>query len=294
MSEKIYEKIRREYGTSDRERDKNEKTPDDIERFDDIRYGDDAFFNVLDVYRPRNCHGKKLPVIVSVHGGAFVYGSKEVYQYYCMKLAQRGYAVVNFSYRLAPEFKFPAALYDMKEVYEWILYNKDEYEFDIENTFAVGDSAGANLLGIYAGIASSEVASKEFEIVHPSEVKIKGIALNCGKFVLEKFDELNEDKLYECIFEDGGTRAEFDKANVVRYVTSNYPNTFVMTCFGDFLKEQPKYLVPKLEEEKVNFEYRIYGDDDNPLWHVFHCHPTLKEAVICNDDECDFFRKCMD
>ena len=116
MSEKIYEKIRREYGASDRERDKNEKTPDDIERFDDIRYGDHATFNVLDVYRPKNRKGEKLPVIVNVHGGAFVYGSKEVYQYYCMRLAQRGFAVVNFSYRLAPEYRFPAALIDMKEV----------------------------------------------------------------------------------------------------------------------------------------------------------------------------------
>lgn len=294
MSEKVYEKIRREFGASDMERDKNEKTPDDIERFDDIRYGDDAFFNVLDVYRPRNCHGKKLPVIVSVHGGVFVYGSKEVYQYYCMKLAQRGFAVVNFSYRLAPEFKYPAPLFDLNEVYEWMYYNKDEYGFDLDNTYAVGDSAGGHILGLYAGIATNKEASEKFGIIHRDDVKIKGIALNCGIFVLTKDDEVSGYKIYEYVFENGGTQEELDCFDITRYVTPDYPNTFIMTSFGDFLKDQPKYLISKLEDNNVDFEARMYGDANNPLWHVFHCHPTLKDAIVCNDDECDFFRKCME
>ena len=38
------------------------------------------------------------PVIVSFHGGGWVYGDKNVYQFYCMELAKRGFAVVNYSY----------------------------------------------------------------------------------------------------------------------------------------------------------------------------------------------------
>lgn len=53
-----------------------------------------------------------IPVIVSVHGGGWGYGDKERYQYYCMSLAQQGFAVVNFSYRLASKYKFPAPLED--------------------------------------------------------------------------------------------------------------------------------------------------------------------------------------
>ena len=55
----------------------------------------------LDVYRPKLNIKGKLPVIMSVHGGGWVYGDKDVYQWYCMNLAQRGFAVVNYSYRLA-------------------------------------------------------------------------------------------------------------------------------------------------------------------------------------------------
>ncbi|MFR5151238.1 MAG: carboxylesterase family protein [Ruminococcus sp.] len=64
----------------------------------------------LDVYRPKQAQGEDLPVIISVHGGAWMYGDKERYQYYCMSLAQRGFAVVNFTYRLAHESKISSTV----------------------------------------------------------------------------------------------------------------------------------------------------------------------------------------
>ncbi len=61
-----------------------------------------------------------LPVIISIHGGGWFYGSKELYSHYCMRLAARGFAVVNFSYRLAPEDKYPAAVQDICTVLHWV------------------------------------------------------------------------------------------------------------------------------------------------------------------------------
>ena len=107
---KISDKTRREFKAGDDIRDAGLTTPNDVVRFDDIRYGDDDPLQALDVYRPRAAEGKVLPVIISVHGGGWVYGDKERYQYYCMGLAQRGFAVINYSYRLAPEHPFPAAV----------------------------------------------------------------------------------------------------------------------------------------------------------------------------------------
>jgi len=46
-----------------------------------------------------------------------------------------------------------------------------------------------------------------------------------------------------------------------------------------------------LEDAGVQYEYHCYGTDEKPLWHVFHCDPKLEEAVICNDEECAFFKK---
>ena len=134
---------------------------------------------VLDVYRPKDTEGN-LPVIVSVHGGGWVYGDKELYQYYCMSIAQRGFAVVNFTYRLAPEYQFPAPMEDTNSVFAWILDNKDKYGMDVANLFAVGDSAGGQILSLYADICTNAEYAKEYDFQVPEGLKIKAVALNCG------------------------------------------------------------------------------------------------------------------
>ena len=121
MSE-LSDKIRSEFKKSDDERDALMNTPEDVDRWDNIVYGhDDREMQKLDVYRPKQAQGEDLPVIISVHGGGWMYGDKERYQYYCMSLAQRGFAVINFTYRLAPENKFPAMLEDLNLVCKWVM-----------------------------------------------------------------------------------------------------------------------------------------------------------------------------
>ena len=63
-------------GRSDRKRDRGLVTPKNITRINDIRYGSHPKWNALDVYYPAGTQGV-LPVIVSFHGGGYVYGTKE-------------------------------------------------------------------------------------------------------------------------------------------------------------------------------------------------------------------------
>ena len=137
--------LRKAFKRSDDKRDAGLTTPPDIERRDNICYGTDAKWQSLDVYRPKGTTAK-LPVIVSIHGGGWTYGDKERYQYYCMNLAQRGFAVVNFTYRVAPEYKFPAGIEDTHLVFSWVMKNNEW--FDLNRVFAVGDSAGGHMLTI--------------------------------------------------------------------------------------------------------------------------------------------------
>ena len=146
MSE-LSKRMRAEWSVNDAKRDAGLTTPETVERFDGLAYGPDPVWNRLDVYRPKCERGNRLPVIVSIHGGGWVYGDKELYQFYCMSLAGRGFAVVNFTYRLAPEFKFPAQLEDTNRVMEWVYANCETYGFDLDNIFMVGDSAGAHSAG---------------------------------------------------------------------------------------------------------------------------------------------------
>lgn len=293
MSE-LSDKVRKQFKEADDERDALMTTPEDVERWDNIVYGKlDRKAQVLDVYRPRQAEDEDLPVIISVHGGGWVYGDKERYQYYCMSLAQRGFAVVNFTYRLAPEYKFPAPLEDLNLVCKWVMKRAGRYHFDTERIFAVGDSAGANILGLYAGICTNPDYAKEYDFQIPEGFALTAVGLNCGVYTIDKNDptqamtlELMKDFLPE-----QGTEEELKKLNVLNWITDVYPPVFCMTAVNDFLKPQALALVEKLTENQVPFVYRVFGDKVNQLGHVFHCDIKTVDAAQCNDAECDFFRE---
>jgi acetyl esterase/lipase len=300
-------RIRKEFAAGDMVRDAGLKTPDDVIRYDNISYGNDASLNLLDVYRPRNAGKDKLPVIMIVHGGAWVYGDKNVYQFYAMSLAQRGFAVVNFSYRLAPEVKFPAPIEDICSVCRWMNREHEKYGLDLNNVFAAGDSAGGHLLALFTSLLTnkdyrellqSTYSCSCFRIADEetgNEIRLRAIALNCGKYDLTQTDnELEMKELFMDFMPEGGTDKEITIVSPLRFVTGNYPPVFLMTCVGDYLKDQAPLMARVLVMKNVPFEFRFYSSADEELQHVFHCNMRLSNAAKCNDDECSFFMEYID
>lgn len=292
----VSDSLRKSFTEGDNIRDAGLVTPEDILRFDDILYGEDPVWQKLDVYRPRNMEGKKLPVIVSVHGGGWVYGDKERYQYYCMSLAQRGFAVVNFTYHLAPEYKFPMPMKDTNLVFSWVLAHVEEYGFNPQFVFGVGDSAGAQILGLYAALCTNSTYAGEFTFQPPTGFAPKAIGLNCGAYHVEM--KHGTDDLITLLMEDylpnQGDFKELRLLTLSEHITEDFPPTFIMTAVGDFLIDEPKYLLPTLINNKVPFVFRFYGDKDHMLGHVFHCNVKSIDAAKCNDEECDFFRRFLE
>ncbi len=291
MSE-LSEKIRKDFREGDLKRDAQLQTPENIERIDNIQYGQNVVWNTLDVYSKKNQKGKK-PVIVIVHGGAWVYGDKNVYQYYGMSLAQRGFKVVNFTYRLAPEAKFPAPLEDTNQVIKWMYEKQEEYMFDMENVFMVGDSAGAHLLGLYTAICTNPKYATNYNFKVPKQFVPRAIALNCGVYDIFGDSNVseNDQELMNDFLPEGGSKKERELINVTNHINHRFPPVYVMTAQGDFLKEEAPKLEIKLKENNVHYKYKIYGNEENPLYHVFHV--TIQEPLgqLCNDEECDFFRR---
>ena len=284
------------FGKSDRQKNQGLTTPETIERFDNYRYGPDSKWNTLDVYRPRNSSVQKLPVIIDVHGGGWVYGDKEVYQYYCMDLATRGFAVVNFTYRLAPSFRFPAALEDLNQVVQFVLEQQEKFGFDVNHIFLVGDSAGAHMASIYSAICTNADYAAKFPFKVPERFKPNALVLNCG--VYDASAELKKKglNLTKLLFRDllgtkRITEQQIEWITPVYHITKDYPEVFVMTAEGDFLKEQPNYLLPVLDEKGIPYQFRKYGTAENPLGQVFECDLRLREAAVCTDEEAAFLKE---
>ena len=280
---------------NDTKRDKNLIPPENVTACKNIPYGNGGKYNLLDVYYPEDTE-KPLPVIVSIHGGGYVYGTKEVYFHYCMYLASLGFTVVNFNYHLAPGKKFPYQLGEINQVMCWIGENAENFYMDINNVFVVGDSAGAQLNSQYAAIYSNPEYAKLFDFTVPSNIKIRALALNCGLYSIETkasaggvldVSALQQDYLGKICDDKLKARLE-----ILSNITSEFPPSFIMTSEYDFLKDNAEPMAKLLSEKGVENVCKKYGNEGQTyMAHVFHVNMNLEEARICNQEEADFFRK---
>lgn len=120
----------------------------------DIQYADLSPAQKLDIYWPEEGNGP-FPVIVSIHGGAFMGGDKRDIQLMPMLEAlNRGYCVVGVNYRMSGEAKFPALIHDVKAAIRWIRANARTYLFDPDRIATWGGSAGG-YLSLMAGVSTN-------------------------------------------------------------------------------------------------------------------------------------------
>ena len=267
------------------------KAPDTIERRINIPYGKHGKRNLLDVYYPKGTV-KPLPAIVNMHGGGYVYGSKNHYQFYCMDLAQRGFTVINFNYRLVPKIAFPMPVIEANEVMKWVSANAAEYYIDTHNIFFVGDSAGAQIASQYAAIVTNPAYAALFDLTVP-DFTLKALGLNCGMY--EKFHEIETPLpgiFHDYFGKDPSQHGE--KMHVFTYITGNYPPAFITSAVNDFLLPCARPMYEQLREKGIHCELQIYGSkEEKKIGHVFHLNFFTETARACNDAQCDFFRNSI-
>jgi acetyl esterase/lipase len=112
----------------------------------------------LNMARPKKGAGP-FPAVICIHGGGFRAGTRESFNGLCLQLADRGYVAVTVSYRLAPKYQFPAAVYDVKAAVRWMRANAAKYQIDPDRIGTTGGSAGGHLaqfLGVTSGVKKFE------------------------------------------------------------------------------------------------------------------------------------------
>jgi acetyl esterase/lipase len=105
----------------------------------------------MDLYMPNETKGP-FPVVLAIHGGAFLFGDKgDGQQNAALNLVKHGYAVAAINYRLADEAQFPAGIHDVKAAIRFVKANAEKYNLDPNKIILWGDSAGA-YLAVIAGV----------------------------------------------------------------------------------------------------------------------------------------------
>lgn len=124
----------------------------------DIAYDTTSKAQVLDIYLPEEL-AASYPVIIAIHGGAFMVGDKSDIQLKApLEGLKRGYAVVSINYRLSGEAIFPAQINDVTNAIMFLKKNAHKYKLDSKKIALWGGSAGGNLVAL----AGTLCASQEF------------------------------------------------------------------------------------------------------------------------------------
>jgi acetyl esterase/lipase len=97
----------------------------------------------LSLYRPAQLG--KYPAIVVIHGGGWQSGDPGNNFEFSQYMAAQGYSVLSIDYRLAPEYKYPAQIEDVRTAIAYIREHADELEVDVNRIALMGRSAGAHL-----------------------------------------------------------------------------------------------------------------------------------------------------
>lgn len=139
-----------------------------------IPYANDTLQkHLLDIYLPPNTTGK-LPLVVWIHGGAWMLNDKYADMSYMKNTVKSfldsGYALASMNYRYSTDSVFPAQIRDCNAAIEFLYKHADEYHIDKNKIAVIGFSAGGHLASLLSLSNNNHI--KEFATT-PVDFKIR-------------------------------------------------------------------------------------------------------------------------
>ena len=276
----------------DEKRIKTLRVPTMAERVDIAYVNDGDKYHMLDVYSPLNCEGP-LPTIIDVHGGGWYYGDKELNKIYCLNLVERGFKVVNISYRLTPKASLKDQVIDVATAINYIYDNASELGIDLNNLFLTGDSAGGHLASLMVNLSVDEDMQNAFGI--NLKTFFNAVCYTCPALYTSKLATMPIVKTY--FYPLLGKKAK--ENDIFPYIDfradkcEKVPSLFI-TCDGDFMKGQTLKGYEEYKNTGAECQLVHFAKDDqtNKLTHVYNViQPDWEESVKANDITAEFFRK---
>jgi acetyl esterase/lipase len=213
----------------------------------------------LDVWYPRDSQ-TPTPTLVYIHGGGWIFGSKEGSVYQLLPYLEKGWRVVNVEYRMASNSLAPAAVEDTRCALRWIFRNARAYNFDKSKIVLTGHSAGGHLSLITGMLPDGTPLDNNCyasEKYGDEKIKVAGIVNWYG--ITDVFDVIQGANLKNYAAMWMGSRK--DAAEVARQVS---PLTYVRA-------DLPPVIT-------------IHGDKDDvvPYSHATRLHAELDKAKVPN------------
>ncbi len=280
-----------------------ERLKEELDIKKDLVYPSAHGKNRFDLYLPKR--NGRFPLILWVHGGAFVAGDKSGIESWGVTLAEKGYAVAVMNYEWAPEAAYPAQLIQIVEALREVgKIAQTTGKIDMSRVAIAGDSAGAHMAAQFALLHTNPDFSKRLGTGSPLEKgALKCALLYCGPYNLQKMFSIENKALKLIIGRIGWSylgQKNWRKSDLVDtltisdFVTKDYVssyitdgNTFSFESHGIELGKKLRALGVPVSERY--FDKEKYGD----VHHEYQMDLTQKNALDCLEDTLKFLSDTM-
>ena len=198
-----------------------------------IAYAPDGERTTLDIVAPVERPATPMPVLIHIHGGAWVLGKRNQQAKPLLHhLARNGWLCLDINYRLAPKHRFPAMLTDVLRAIVWAKANVAKYGGDPARIALTGGSAGGHLTALGVLAHDRAEAKPGFE---NADCSVQAAVPNYGRF--DFTDRLNlwgrnhvSLRKWETnkIMAPGADDAAWDLASPIALVRSDAPPMLVI------------------------------------------------------------------
>ncbi len=236
----------------------------------------DGYSEEMNIYTPsailNNHSASEYPVVMYIHGGGWVYGTKDSnWKGIFPHLLQKGFIVASINYFMpstpgsVPPFGYPLNVEDAACAVRFLHYSANEYHIDPNHIGLLGDSAGGNLVSLESLSAMNGTFDSIGQYTgYSSQVQAVVDAFGPANLTAQPFfGEFNETFLMSYgpqhfdLFADvfGGSNTNMIDASPVNYVTSQDPPFLILQGENDTL-------VPM--SQSVNLYNDLLNHNDRP------------------------------
>ena len=244
----------------------------------------------LDLFVPETA-GEPVPLVVWIHGGAWLSGGRNDVEPYLRILAAAGFAAAGVSYTLSPQAVYPQAVEELAAAVSFLQEQAAHYGVDPRRVVLAGDSAGAQLAAQLAVLATNPGYVRRTGL--PSGLSrddLRGVILHCGIYDVGSLVSLPgilgwgfRSALWAYSGKRDWSRTAAGRdISVLHDVTGTFPPAFITGGNGDHLTlTQSVPLAARLAQLKTDVRFRFWPRDHKPaLPHEYQFHLNRPEGQL--------------
>lgn len=130
----------------------------------------------ISILKNKNDRSSDKPLIIFIHGGAWIYGSKDLHNYFLASMVKKGFNVASIGYRLADKVLMKDIVRDVFDGVRYLYNHKEDFGVSFENVTVGGDSAGGHLSLLFGVLNNNKDIADKLNL-EQIDIEIKHLML---------------------------------------------------------------------------------------------------------------------